>query len=427
MVEAFSLRSVKLRHHRGPVYSFKGIDNDSYYMMSGRPDAPYADFTGTGNTLNSANPSVRRMILDSLRYWAREMRIDGFRFDLASVFARNPDGSLSYEEPPIFSEIASDPELAGLRLIAEPWDAAGAYQLGRDFPGITWAQWNARFRDDVRRFVRGDPGMIGVMMQRLYGSSDLFPDDLANAYHAYQSVNYVTSHDGFTLWDLLSYDTKRNMANGHGNTDGPADISWNSGFNGDDGAPAEVIALRKRQAKNLLCLLFLANGTPMLRAGDEFLQTQNGNNNPYNQDNATSWLDWNRLESHADVFRFTRLMIAFRKAHPSLSRSRVWREDVRWYGVGPAVDLSVDSRSLAFCLSGASQGDDDLYVMANAYGAALEFTIQTGAASEWRRIVDTGCVSPDDFREPPGVVALTSARYVVGPRSVVVLLRPRRG
>src|SRR5437762_2948501 len=216
--------------HRGPVYSFKGIDNDSYYMMSGRPDAPYEDFTGTGNTLNSANPYVRR-------------------------------------------------------------------------------------------FVRGDPRMIGVMMQRLYGSSDLFPDDLANAYHAYQSVNYVTSHDGFTLWDLLSYDTKRNMANGHGNTDGPADISWNSGFNGDGGAPAEVIALRKRQAKNLLCLLLLANGTPMLRAGDEFLQTQSGNNNPYNQDNATTWLDWNRLESHADVFRFTRLMIAFRKAHPSLCRS----------------------------------------------------------------------------------------------------------
>ncbi len=185
--------------------------------------------------------------------------------------------------------------------------------------------------------------------------------------------------------------------------------------------------MRKRQAKNLLCLLFLANGTPMLRAGDEFLQTQNGNNNPYNQDNATTWLDWNRLESHADVFRFTRLMIAFRKAHPSLCRSRFWREDVRWYGVGPAADLSDDSRSLAFCLSGASQGDDDLYVMVNAYGAALEFTIQTGAASEWQRIVDTGCVSPDDFREPPGVVALTSARYVVGPRSVVVLLRPRRG
>jgi isoamylase len=157
---------------------------------------------------------------------------------------------LSYEEPPIFSEIASDPELAGLRLIAEPWDAAGAYQLGRDFPGIIWAQWNARFRDDVRRFVRGDRGMIGTLMQRLYGSSGLFPDDVANAYHAYQSVNYVTSHDGFTLWDLLSYGTKRNMANGHGNTDGPVDISWNSGFEGDDGAPPTVIALRKRQAKN---------------------------------------------------------------------------------------------------------------------------------------------------------------------------------
>lgn len=413
--------------HRGPVYSFKGIDNDSYYMLTPRPDAPYENFSGTGNTLNSASPSVRRLILDSLRYWAREMRVDGFRFDLASVFARNPDGSLSYDEPPIFGEIAADPELAGLRLIAEPWDAAGAYQLGRSFPGITWGQWNARFRDDVRLFVRGDAGMVGALMERLYGSSDLFPDDLSGAYHPYQSVNYVTSHDGFTLWDLLSYNTKRNMANGHGNTDGPTEIgNWNCGFEGDEGAPAEVVALRKRQAKNLLCLLFLANGTPMLRAGDEFLQTQGGNNNPYNQDNETSWLAWPRLELHADVFRFVRLMIAFRKAHPSLCRSRFWREDVRWHGVGPAVDLTRDSRSLAFCLYGASQGDDDLYVMANASSEALPFTVQDGAASEWQRIVDTGCESPDDFRESSRAVPLTSAGYVVAPRSVVVLLRPRR-
>ncbi|HEX9504751.1 MAG TPA: glycogen-debranching protein, partial [Acidimicrobiia bacterium] len=229
------------------------------------------------------------------------------------------------------------------------------------------------------------------------------------------------------LWDLVSYGTKRNMANGHGNSDGPADISWNSGFEGDGGAPTGVIALRKRQAKNLLCLLLLANGTPMLRAGDEFLQTQGGNNNPYNQDNETTWLDWNRLESHADVFRFARLMIAFRKAHPSLCRSRFWREDVRWHGVGSAVDLSDDSRSLAFCLSGASQGDDDLYVMINAYREPLAFTIQDGAASEWWRIVDTAGDSPDDFREPPRAVPLTSAPYVVGPRSVVVVVRPRRG
>jgi glycogen operon protein len=413
-------------NHAGPVYSFKGLDNDTYYILSGRADAPYADFSGTGNTLNCAHRFVRRMILDSLRYWAREMRVDGFRFDLASVFARGPDGSLSYEDPPIFGDIASDPDLAGLHLIAEPWDAAGAYQLGQAFPGVTWAQWNGRFRDDVRRFVRGDAGMVPSLMRRLYGSDDLFPDDRASAYHAYQGVNYVTSHDGFTLWDLVSYDAKRNGANGHDNRDGTDDnLSWNSGWEGDEGVPAEVVALRKRQAKNLLCLLLLANGTPMLRAGDEFLQTQGGNNNPYNQDNETSWLDWTRLEAHRDVFRFARLMIGFRKAHSSLCRSRFWRDDIHWYGVGPPVDLSHGSRTLAYHLSGGSQGDDDLYVMINAYWEPLEFVVQEGRPSEWQRVVDTARESPDDVREPDRGVALTSARYTVGSRSVVVLVRPR--
>jgi isoamylase len=367
-------------NHAGPVYSFKGLDNDTYYILSGRPDTPYADFSGTGNTLNCAHRYVRRMILDSLRYWAREMHVDGFRFDLASVFARRPDGSLSYEDPPIFGDIASDPDLADLRLIAEPWDAGGAYQLGRAFPGLTWAQWNGQFRDDVRRFVRSDAGRVPTLMRRLYGSDDLFPDDRANAYHAWQSVNYVTSHDGFTLWDLVSYNVKRNRANGHDNQDGTDDnLSWNCGWEGDEGAAPEVLALRKRQAKNFLCLLLLAKGTPMLRAGDEFLHTQGGNNNAYNQDNETTWLDWGRRDVHRDVFRFARLMIAFRKAHPSLCRSRFWRDDIRWFGVDGPVDLSHESRSLAFCVHGASQGDDDVYVMVNGYWETLDFTVPDGA------------------------------------------------
>jgi glycogen operon protein len=408
----------------GPVYSLKGLDNDTYYMVSDGPE-PYANFSGTGNTLNSGHRYVRRMILDSLRHWARDMRVDGFRFDLASVFARRSDGSLGYGDPPIFGDIASDPDLARLRLIAEPWDAAGAYQLGRAFPGTSWAQWNGQFRDDVRRFVRGDPGMVPALMRRLYGSDDLFPDDLPSAYHAYQGVNFVTAHDGFTLWDLVSYERKHNEANGHDNTDGTDDnLSSNHGWEGDDGAPPAVLALRKRQAKNLVCLLLLANGTPMLRAGDEFLHTQGGNNNAYNQDNATSWLDWRRLDAHADMFRFVRLMIAFRKAHPSLCRSRFWRDDVRWYGVGPGVDLSQPSRSLAFRLRGASQGDDDLYVMINAHSEPLEFTVQDGPAAEWRRVVDTARESPDDIREPGREDSVTSGRYTVGPRSVVVLLGP---
>jgi glycogen operon protein len=355
------------------------------------------------------------------------MRVDGFRFDLASVFARRPDGSLGYEDPPIFGDIAADPELTGLRLIAEPWDAAGAYQLGRAFPGVAWAQWNGRFRDDLRRFVRGDAGMVPALMRRLYGSDDLFPDDTAGAYHAWQSVNFVTSHDGFTLWDLVSYDAKHNQANGHDNRDGTDDnLSWNGGWEGDAGVPPEVVALRTRRAKNVLGLLLLANGTPMLRAGDEFLQTQGGNNNPYNQDNETSWLDWRRLDAHRDMFRFARLMIAFRKAHPSLGRSRFWRDDVRWYGVEADADLSPESRSLAFSLRGASEGDDDLYVLVNGYWETLDFTVQDGAPGEWRRVVDTGRDSPDDIREPGGEVPLTSARYPAAPRSVVVLIRPHR-
>jgi glycogen operon protein len=413
--------------HAGPIYSLKGLDNDTYYIVSGRADAPYADFSGTGNTLNCAHRYVRRMILDSLRYWAREMRVDGFRFDLASVFARRPDGSLGYEDPPIFGEIASDPELAGLRLIAEPWDAAGAYQLGRAFPGIAWSQWNGRFRDDLRRFVRGDTGMIPALMRRLYGSDDLFPDDKAEAYHAWQSVNFVTAHDGFTLWDLVSYDAKRNWPNGHHNRDGTDDnLSWNCGWEGDDGVPADVIVLRKRQAKNFLCLLLLANGIPMLRAGDEFLQTQGGNNNPYNQDNEASWLDWRRLDTHRDVVRFTRLMIAFRKAHPSLCRSRFWRDDVGWHGARGPADLGHDSHSVAFCLRGASQGDDDIYVMVNASSEALEFDLQDGAPDEWRRIVDTGRESPDDIVEPGHEISLTLPRYPIASRSVVVLVREGR-
>ncbi len=214
--------------------------------------------------------------------------------------------------------------------------AGGAGNRFAVFPAKACFQWNGRFRDDVRRFVRGDPGLLPALMQRLYGSDDLFPDDREHALHPFQSVNYVTCHDGFTLYDLVSYDRKRNQANGHSNTDGPDEnYSWNCGWEGDEGAPACVLELRKRQAKNFCCLLLLANGTPMLRAGDEFLQTQRGNNNPYNQDNTTSWLDWDRLRVNQDVFRFFCCMIGFRKAHPSLCRSRFWREDVRWYGTRP--------------------------------------------------------------------------------------------
>jgi isoamylase len=409
--------------HRGPIYSFKGFDSAGYYMMSSDPANPYANYSGTGNTLNFGQAHVRKMVMDSLRYWKQEMHIDGFRFDLASVFSRNADGSLNWGHAPIFSEIAGDPELGRLRLIAEPWDT-GAYQLGRGFPGITWLQWNGRFRDDVRRFVKGDPGVVPDLMRRIYGSDDLFPDNRADAYHAYQSVNYVTSHDGFTLYDLVAYNEKHNWANGNNNQDGMNDnYSWNCGHEGDEGVPSDVLALRRKQVKNFFCLLMLSNGTPMFRAGDEFLNTQFGNNNPYNQDNSTGWLDWSQLPANRDIFRFFKSMIAFRKSHPSLMRSRFWREDVAWYGVGKRADLSYESSSLAFCLHGASQNDDDIYVMINAHWETLEFQVQEGTAQEWKRIVDTALASPDEFsdRGEP----LQALSYSATPRSVVVLLRKR--
>jgi glycogen operon protein len=407
--------------HTGPTYSLKGMDATGYYMLSSDPASPYANYSGTGNTLNFSQAHVRKMVMDSLRYWKNEMHIDGFRFDLASVFSRNSDGSLNWGNAPIFNEIAADPELGRLALIAEPWDV-GAYQLGRGFPGTTWLQWNACYRDDVRRFVRGDSGMVPHLMRRIYGSDDLFPDSREHSYHAFQSVNYIDCHDGFSLYDLVSYNQKNNWGNGQANQDGmDANYSWNCGHEGDQGAPTEVLALRRKQVKNFCCLLLLSNGIPMFRAGDEFLNTQYGNNNPYNQDNEISWLDWSQFQANQDIFRFFKNMIAFRKSHPSLCRSRFWREDISWYGVGPTVDLSADSRSLAFCLHGASQTDNDIYVMINAYWEALPFQIQEGTTQDWLRLVDTDLPSPNDFAEHG--LPLQELVYQVAPRSIVVLAR----
>jgi glycogen operon protein len=407
----------------GPTYSFRGIDNAAYYVMSDDPRQVYRDYTGCGNTLACASICTWTLILDSLRYWVTEMHVDGFRFDLASVLARSPDGSFESTDTSLLAAIRTDPVLRHVHLIAEPWDAGWAYQLGTRFPGPGWCQWNGRFRDDIRRFVRGDRGMVGALMLRLYGSDDLFPDDPCNARRPFETVNYVTCHDGFTLYDAVAYNEKRNWPNGHGNTDGTSDnLSWNCGWEGDDDVPAEVLELRKRQAKNLFCLLLLANGVPMFAAGDEFLRTQRGNNNPYNQDNETTWLDWSRVELHAGHFRFAKRMIAFRKAHPSIGRTHFWRDDVRWYGVGPHVDLSFESRSVAYCLHGDSQGDRDLYVMINGYHEPLEFEIQESPSDGWRRAIDTGLESPLDISDPGEEPPVASLRYRVRPRSVVVLL-----
>lgn len=411
-------------NHLGPTYSFRGIDNAVYYMSSGQASESYANYSGTGNTLNTTNSAVRQLIVDSLRYWAREMHVDGFRFDLASVFSRDADGAIDVKKPPLFGQITGDPDLSRVRMIGEPWDAAGLYQLGAQFPGWAWMQWNGRYRDTLQRFVRGDDDQVADLMTRLYGSSDLFPDDTWHAFHAFQSVNYVTSHDGFTLYDLVSYNHKRNWANGHDNSDGHNDYSWNCGWEGDEQTPDEVLRLRRQQVKNFFCLLMLSNGTPMFRMGDEFLQTQRGNNNPYNQDNETSWLDWRRLEQHNDVFRFFKLMIAFRKAHPSLGRSRFWRDDVRWFGSDrKRVDMSPGSHVLAFHLGGADLEDADIYVMINGGDESLRFEIHSDSAPHWKRVVDTSLPSPDDIAEPNGEFPMDDAYYLVQARSVVVFFR----
>lgn len=407
----------------GPCYSFKGIDNSSYYITSGDPDHPFANFSGCGNTLHTKNRHAVRMILDSMRNWVQEYHVDGFRFDLASVFNRRGDGSVSSSQSRLVAAIRADPVLGKVRLIAEPWDAAGLHQLGREFPGKRWFQWNGRFRDDVRRFVKGDEGLVQDMMRRLYGSDDLFPDTLPDAYHPYQSVNYVNSHDGFTLYDQVAYDRRHNWINGEQNRDGHRDNnSWNCGWEGDEGASDDVLALRIRQAKNFCCLLMLSNGTPMFRAGDEFLQTQRGNNNPFNQDNEFSWLDWSRLKEHSQFFRFFRMMIQFRKSHPSICRSRFWRDDVRWYGTGPEIDWSRESRHFAFCLRGASQGDHDLYVMINADWKDHRFTVQEFEACRWEMAVDTSRESPDDIPAIDSRPQISTPQRNVDARSVVVLV-----
>jgi len=406
----------------GPTYSYRGICNSSYYLLD-ESMAHYRNDTGTGNVLRSAHPVVRKLIIDSLRFWVLEMHVDGFRFDLASIFSRNNDGSINLEDPPLIAEITGGAEYAEIRLIAEAWDPA-SYELGRSFPGQSWSQWNGKFRDDVRAFVKGDRGKIGDLITRLYGSSDLFPDDLDNAYHAAQSVNYISSHDGFCLYDLVAYNVKHNQANGENNNDGTNNnLSWNCGWEGDQAVPAEVMQLRKQQIKNFFTILMLSNGTPMFCAGDEFMNTQRGNNNPWNQDNETTWLDWDLLEKNKGMFRFFKEMIAFRKAHPSLARSRFWREDVSWYGTNGQVDLGYSSHSLAFCLHGSSQLDRDIYVMINAYWEDLNFKIQEGDVNDWMRVADTSMPSPVDVLEIGREEPYRSLNYEAKARSIVVLIK----
>ncbi len=419
---------------RGPYISFRGIDNKTYYMLT--PEGYYYNFSGTGNTLNCNNPVVRNMVLDCLRYWAAEYHIDGFRFDLAAILGRDPWGA-PLANPPLLESLAFDPILAKCKLIAEAWDAGGLYQVGT-FPAYgRWAEWNGKYRDTVRRFIKGDEGLVGDMATRLMGSPDLYASRGTSA-----SINFVTCHDGFTLADLVSYDGKHNEANGEGNRDGADDNnSWNCGWEGptDD---AGLNALRRRQIKNAAAILLVSQGVPMILMGDEMARTQNGNNNAYCHDNERSWLDWCLLERNQEVFRFFQKCIAFRRAHSVLrSPSHLGSQgsqdhrgdgyaDVSWHGARAwNADWSPSSRTLAFMLSGREgrQGDsrdDTLYVGLNSHWEGQEFELpRLPDGKRWHVFANTGAQAPDDVSEPGQEPPLPDQRQIfVGPRSVIVLV-----
>jgi glycogen operon protein len=415
--------------HRGHTYSFRGLDNELYYMLA--PDGSYMNFSGCGNTLNCNHPVVRQLLLNCLRFWVADMHVDGLRFDLASVFGRDYRGHVLVE-PPVVELIAEDGVLADTKLIAEPWDAAGLYQVGRFPYGRRWSEWNGRYRDDVRRFWRGDPGMTGALATCLCGSADLYQ---ASGRQPRHSVNFITCHDGFTLWDLVSYNHKHNEANGEGNRDGcDANWSWNCGAEGPTDDP-EVLGLRRRQARNLVATLLLSQGVPMLLAGDEFLRTQGGNNNAWCQDNEIGWVNWSLAGPNADFLRFVREMIALRRRHPALRRRGFFRgpgadhqPDILWHGVEPGCpDFSPSSRTLALALDGRQTGrepDRDFYMAFNAWRAPVSFRLPGSPTGRtWRRAIDTALAPPLDIVRPeegPEVPANTV--YPVASFSLLVLI-----
>ena len=363
----------------GPVIGLKGLANEEFYLLDAEDKTKYLDFTGCGNTVRCNDPFVTRFLVDCLTFWVREMHVDGFRFDLASALARGVDGE-PVADPPVVASIEFAEALADTRLIAEPWDAVGYYQLG-NWPGFRWAEWNGRYRDSLRRFLRGEPGLLGEVATRLAGSSDFF----ASAGKApANGVNFITCHDGFTLWDVVSYDRKHNEANAEDNRDGRDDnFSWNSGIEGDTD-DAAILQLRAQRARNAVALLFLSQGVPMLLAGDEMLRTQAGNNNAYCQDNELSWLDWSLTPAQRQMLRFTREMIALRKRHPSLRRRRFLESDeIRWYGDTldtPRWD-DPEARVLCFTLLGRDAQEPALHVMINMVGHAARAAAPARAAA----------------------------------------------
>jgi glycogen operon protein len=409
--------------HRGPTFCFRGLDNGIYYILE-QDRSFYSNYTGCGNTLNANNPIVRRMIVDSLRYWVEEMHVDGFRFDLASILTRDASGHV-LANPPVLWDIESDPLLAGTKMIAEAWDAAGLYQVG-SFIGDSWKEWNGRFRDDARSFFRGEEGSVARFADRWLGSPEIYGHEEREPE---QSVNFVTCHDGFTLNDLVSYNQKHNEANGENNRDGADDNrSWNCGVEGPTGDP-EVEKLRNRQVKNFLTVAILAFGVPMILMGDEVRRTQAGNNNAYCQDNEISWFDWTLLAKHADVHRFVTLLNARRllrdeeHEHRRMSLNQILRQaKIAWHGVKlNQPDWSPSSRTVAFSAE-IRKEKLLLHLILNAYWEALDFELPgAGDGNPWRRWIDTALDSPNDIVEWQNSPSISGSSYRAEARSVVVL------
>ena len=408
----------------GPTLCFRGLSNENYYILM-EDKSRYADYTGCGNTLNANEPIVRRLILDSLRYWVSEMHVDGFRFDLASILSRDQQGR-PMSSPPVLWDIESDPVLANVKLIAEAWDAAGLYQVG-SFVGDSWKEWNGRFRDDIRSFLKGDDGAVRSLAFRLTGSPDVFQREEREAE---QSINFVSCHDGFTLNDLVSFNVKHNEANGEGNRDGADhNLSWNCGVEGASADP-EVERLRNRQVKSFLTLTLLAIGTPMLLMGDEVRRSQAGNNNAYCQNNEISWFDWTLVENNADILRFVKELIALRM-NRDLPVERLdmtlnellRRQPIQWHGIRlNAPDWSHQSHTLAATVLLLGYRSL-LHLIANAYWEPLEFEVPPlEGQKSWRRCVDTYLDPPDDIRRWEDAQILQGSPCRVQPRSVVILL-----
>lgn len=412
----------------GPVLCYKGFENSTYYILKSDM-ASYANYSGTGNTLNSNHSIVRRLILDSLHYWVEQMHVDGFRFDLASILSRDEFGN-PVANPPIVFDIENDPILAGTKLIAEAWDAAGLYQVG-SFVGNRWKEWNGRFRDDVRSFIKGDPGMVPKIASRFFASPDIYGHEEREPE---QSINFVTSHDGFTMNDLVSYNRKHNYPNLEGNRDGSDyNLSWNCGIEGETDDP-EIENLRVRQIKNFFTINLLALGVPMLLMGDEVRRTQRGNNNAYPQDNEISWFDWSLLEKHGDVHRFVKRLIRLRlsldvfKENHNLTLTQLLQlARIRWHGVKiNQPDWGDNSHSLAFSVRGRREL---FYIIFNAYWKPLSFElppVPTGSQTGWRRVIDTSLESPDDFCSFKRAPVINKISYQAAPRSVVVLAVERK-